>query len=226
MPRIRPQFSLATLLLLVTIACIAVALWSTARELRRLRAENQQYRDESGYLTISDTKKLHVIQVPATDGNVWRWRVFVPEGRNFWLHLNAGNVPSFGHATRGSESDTVLPAGEYVVSASIAKDIAGARVLRVDFGNGRGTTTMNYGSDWVDRKTKGWTTSTAGGHHTQSAEPGQPLELIRLRVMEMDKEKQPDGAASKQSVAPGGPTDGFLIWIDELHVGKTMGKSP
>ena len=64
--RFRLQFSLATLLLLVTVACMAVALWVTARELWTLRAENQQYRNESGYLTISDPKRLHVIQIPTT----------------------------------------------------------------------------------------------------------------------------------------------------------------
>ncbi|MCX7425057.1 MAG: hypothetical protein NTW96_05440, partial [Planctomycetia bacterium] len=140
MPRFRLQYSLATLLLLVTVACMAVALWVTARELWTLRAENQQYRDESGYLTISDPKRLHVIQIPTTDADTWRWRLFVPDDRRFLLHTSVGDVSLAGY-TGGSGTSTAIPAGEHTVSARIARDITGNRVLRFDLGSGSSIST-------------------------------------------------------------------------------------
>jgi hypothetical protein len=185
MPRPRLQFSLATLMLLVTVACMAVALWVTSRELRSLRAENQKYRNESGHLTISDRGKLHVIQAPTTDGDTWRWRLFVPDDRKFLLHTRVGDVSLTGY-TGGSGSSTTLPAGERLVSVRIARDIGGKRVLRFDFGEGGSMSTGVEGrqGDWLDRDMRGYSTSGAGAGKTESAEPGQPLELIRLRAME------------------------------------------
>jgi hypothetical protein len=220
-PRFRLQFSLATLLLLVTIACMAVALWVTARELWTLRAENQQYRNESGYLTISDPKRLHVIQIPTTDADTWRWRVFVPDDRQFLLHTSVGDVSLAGY-TGGSGTSTTIPAGEHTVSARIARDIAGKRVLRFDFGNGGSTSTGMEGrrGDWLDRDMRGYSTAGAGVGKTQSAEPGQPLELIRLRAMETVEVKHPDGSVTKESVTPKGAADGFLIWIEDPGSGE------
>jgi hypothetical protein len=203
------------LLLLVTIACMAVAMWVTARELWTLRAENQQYRDESGYLTISDPKRLHVIQVPTTDADTWRWRLFVPDDREFRLHLQVGNVPAIGYAGCSGLSSP-LPAGEYTVLASIARDIEGTRVLRVGLGD-RGSMTAGMEGkrgDWIDREMNYSTSSSAVGK-TQFIEPGEPLELIRLRAQELVEVKHPDGSVTKQAVTPKGPADGFLIWIED-----------
>jgi hypothetical protein len=216
MPRFRLQYSLATLLLVVTVACMAVALWVTSRELGTLRAESQRYRNESGYLTISDPKKLHVIKVPTTDGDTWRWRLFVPDDRKFLLHTSVGDVPLTGY-TGGSGSSTALSAGEHTVSARIARDISSNRVLRFDLGGGSSISTGMEGKrgDWLDREMRGYSTAGAGAGKTDSAEPGQPLELLRLRVMEVVEVKHPDGSITKDSVTPKGSSDGFLIWIED-----------
>ena len=94
-----------------------------------------------------------------------------------------GDVSLAGY-TGGSGTSTALPAGEHTVSARIARDIAGNRVLRFDLGSGSSISTGMEGNrgDWLDREMRGYSTAGAGVGKTQSAEPGLPLELIRLRA--------------------------------------------
>lgn len=87
MSKVPLRFSLATLLLLVTIVCLSAALWSSSKELRRaradleaVRAKTDEYRNELGYPTIEDPSKLHFIRVPLPGPQQWQWRVYVPQG--------------------------------------------------------------------------------------------------------------------------------------------------
>ncbi len=66
LPRRRFQFSLATLLWMTTVVACLATVWAMYRELQRTKAELraardevQKYRDETGYLDISDPNKLY-----------------------------------------------------------------------------------------------------------------------------------------------------------------------
>ena len=112
--RFRPKFSLATLLVLVTIGCLLAALWATSQRLDALRAELaetrrelQKYRDELGYVTISDPNKAHATGIRTPGRLRWQWRVYVPKSRRFRLCAAARRIPANGVAK--SHSATTVP---------------------------------------------------------------------------------------------------------------------
>ncbi len=221
MPGFRPQYSLATLLLLVTVTCLAVALWSTSRELRELRTENQKYRNESGYLTITDPKNVHAIRIPQPGDSNWHWRVFIPEGRQFRLRTLWHNIPEKGFSSGGGQPSsfwTLVP-GEQIIFAGVSQNLAGERVFRVR--SNRASTYFPVG-DWLMGSR--WEFSSIGTS-TRSVSPGEPLELLRLRATEQVQEKQPDGTivAVKRSRKDPGP--GFLVWIEDESAEKQRMKN-
>jgi len=223
--RLPLRFSLATLILLATIVCLAVSLWTTSRRFRQatleaetLRAEIQKYREEMGYLTISDPSKVHAIGVHAHGNFKWQWRVYLPENRRFWMHVVTGGVPQRGVPAPGTSSRSawMVESGQSLFYAAVEKDQRDNWVFCVDEGNsGSASQTGIHQAheQWLERGV-GWTTEQVTPGRTQTFEPGQPIVLLRLRVHE-SVEKAEDGTTSTSSREPEEPCDGLMIWIDE-----------
>lgn len=112
----RFRFSLTTLVLLTTIIALAATVGVIYRELGPLRAEVRQYRDQLGILTINDPKVVHAIRLPTEDNEPRRYRVYLPEGRDYWLHYNQYSIPTRG--VTASHSSNRLGAGEYLIAVS------------------------------------------------------------------------------------------------------------
>jgi hypothetical protein len=130
--RRRLQFSLATLILLVTIAALVVALWTTSQRWKKDVAELQKLRDLVGELTISDPDKVHAIRVPSTGQLKWQWRVYLPAGRQFRLRLITGDVPRAGVPAPGKAVGMygfLDCSGEFLLSANVEKNRRGTWVL-------------------------------------------------------------------------------------------------
>ena len=87
-PRFR--FSLTTLVLLVTILSLALVIWRLAP----YRQEALRLRNEVGYLSVSDPSKVHAIRVMTTQEGSWRYRVWIPEGRDFLICLGKVSQPT------------------------------------------------------------------------------------------------------------------------------------
>ena len=92
MARFRFQYSLASLLFVVTIVCLLLSLYSTSNKLQSARQRLHANRYESAFFQESelDFNKLHSAVMLAS------CRVFVPEGREFWLHIQSGQIPESG----------------------------------------------------------------------------------------------------------------------------------
>jgi hypothetical protein len=78
--RFRFRFSLATLMFSVTLIIVLVALTTTSLRYHQAMEELLKLRGESGYLTISDPAKIHVIGVRKLEEMKWQWRIYAPEG--------------------------------------------------------------------------------------------------------------------------------------------------
>jgi len=219
--RLPLRFSLATLILLATIVCLLVSLWTTSRRFReatgeaeRLRAEIRKYREEMGYLTISDPSKVHAIGVPALGNLKWQWRVYLPENRAFRVHVVTGGVPKEGvpPAPRTSSGSTsTIRSGESLLYAEVQKGRGGEWVFHVEDGIGSSTLGIHQTHErWLENFS-GWIEQVRPGQ-TQAFEPGEPIVLLRLRVHEF-VEKTDDGRTSGHP--PDEPCDGLMIWIDE-----------
>jgi hypothetical protein len=231
-PRLRPRFSLATLLLVATIVCVLVALWATWRRLQETRIELasaedelQKYRDEMGYLTITDPNKVHAIGVRTPGRLQWRWRVYLPENRRFRLHTVTGAVPKDGIPGPGGRigMSSTIQSGEILLHAYVERDHKGQWLLHVDDASGGGSVSIpENNGPWVGGEA-GFTFEQVRPGNTQAFQAGAPVVLLRLRVHRI-VEKQEDGTTSHR--APEEPCDGLMIWIEEATSNPPNRPSP
>src|SRR5262249_40322570 len=94
----RPRFSLFSVLLLMTIVGLVIVVAQLWREVGPLRTEVRRLRDEVGALSVDDKTKLHTIRVRTPDEFVWKWRIWIPEGRAYLLKDACGKIPKEGFA--------------------------------------------------------------------------------------------------------------------------------
>ena len=78
--RSRWSFSLLTLLLATGLIMAVISHVRTSRIL-------EDYRAKSDALEISSPRRIHVRRMNHTNHNVWRWRVYLPEGYHFFLNV-------------------------------------------------------------------------------------------------------------------------------------------
>lgn len=229
MPRFRPRFSLLTMLLVMTIAGMAIVIALMWREVGPLRAANRQMRTELGLLTIEDPKRAHAISLPTLEDNAWKWRIYLPPGRQYSLSLWSGHLPDrVGHrgkswfeevrkaGTGMSESGSNY--GEFLLEARLIKDgngwVLATQSIHRDgdnssIGGGR-TSVYQPSGDWLsDRRSR--ITSSDVAVSQKSFEPGEPILLLHLQRPVITE--TPGGGYTSQS--PRGPADGVALWIEQ-----------
>src|SRR5688500_10564334 len=92
----RPRFSLLALIGLTTTIAMGIAIWLLYAEIVPLREENRRLRDELGELFVEDDTKVHAIAVRSTEDLVWKWRIWIPEGRRYNIHATGEQIPAKG----------------------------------------------------------------------------------------------------------------------------------
>jgi hypothetical protein len=158
------------------------------------KLEVEKYRNEMGYLNISDASKLHARGVRTMEENKWSWRIFVPGDRRFMLRA-AINVPGDGIPSM-SQGEVRVLRGEHLIDASIEPLRDGKWRLRIKPVDGPGIVTeMPEGF--------GKKTEAAGVFETKQeiADSGSPLVLLRKRNFE--------------NKVYWDATNGLMIWIEE-----------
>ena len=90
--KLRLSFSLLSFLLATGLVLAVVSHVRTS-----LILEN--YREKSDELEIESQERIHVRRMKYTNHCIWRWRVFLPEGRHFYLNA----------ATKGVRDDKLPP---------------------------------------------------------------------------------------------------------------------
>src|SRR5438093_761478 len=100
------KFSLATFLLMATLAAVVAS--HVAATISLLRAKTQigkhqkeiaSLRNELGYFEVQDKSLIHVRHVPTLEENVWRWRLHLPNqpaGRRYRIHFATQKIPATG----------------------------------------------------------------------------------------------------------------------------------
>lgn len=222
---LRLRFSLATLIFVATLICLLVALWATWLKLRNTEAQfleakvqNEEYRHELGYLTISDPERVHAVAIRTPGSLRWQWRVYLPKDRRFKMRLITGGVPQHGIPEPGTTSgatSTLLP-GELLLDAAVQQDRQGEWVLWID--KQGGTLTIGIpqtGRPWIEEE-MGWSLDAAAPGEARSVDPGKPMVLLRLRVHDVVEEKQAAGGVTRMSQESSKPCDGLMIWIEEV----------
>ena len=197
------RFSIRDLLFLVTIALMSVALWTANKNLREATIELKQLRTEAGHLTVSDDHNIHVIEVPTTGGYRWRWRIHLPEDKDFGLFLSKRMIPENGlPATGGRKSCARIGSmneREFLLEVAVERNHDGPYVVAMRSLNNPSVIASfdEPPPDWLDGKAMA-RISVAGCGTTESVEAGQPLVLVRLRTANQK-----------------GPSEGLMLWISE-----------
>jgi hypothetical protein len=193
-----PRFSLLTALMLMTIMGLLITVAKLWREVGPLRADVLRLRNEVGSLTIDDATKPHAIRVRTSDDFTWKWRISIPQGREYVLKCACESIPKQGFpAEQGSI--TLSEPGEVWIEYRIAFDPQSKT-----WQDRLSTPSAYLGSsqqDWVTWPSK--TTASEGvAYKTESHEPGKIILLDRERVSQ---------ASSSQNIED--PAAGFMIWL-------------
>jgi hypothetical protein len=222
MPKVPLRFSLATLLLLVTIVCLSAALWSSWVQLRDTKSRLQvaearieKYRIELGYLTIEDFSKLHWIRIPRPGDLQWQWRVYVPEENRFSVWVADERIPQMGVA-KICRGGIYLPAGEMTLHASVYRDHNDHRKFRVEAIDVPGASINVFGMEgprakWLDDG--GW--SCSAGNDRTEVPSGVDAVLLRLTAGKLIRKADEQGRPSAEFRVPDGPAPGLMVWIKD-----------
>ena len=162
-------------------------------------------RTEQGILTNVELDAVSIIEVPTNELDVWRWRIYAPEGTRMDIGIVTKDIPMSGNpkpSITGAffRSD---PKGT-LVTASIKKSVGEGYDLILNLGNG---TLSNLRED---RELKSWhdgggESTVAGRGGTQSLKLGESIILVRKRLMEV--------VSPTTSQVPSGASRGYIFWI-------------
>lgn len=197
------RFSLRTMILFVGVSCLLASNLSALRDVARLREENERLRAELGYLNIEDRDRLHLVAAPQIEDWKWRWRVYVPEQREFTLFFAAAETDDGQEAFR---FPFFLSPGEYTLTVAVTSGRGEGASMKVM--DAQRTTTFNLPKGAARRLGLGrdgqepW---QGGVDQTISVAPGGQVVLLEPR--------QPDsllyGGLGKDAQSP------WRVWIEE-----------
>jgi hypothetical protein len=217
-PRRRPQFSLATLILLCLLIGAFVMMFLSQRkaqglksDLEKLQAENTDLRNQLGMLTVIDAAKVNVIAIPTLDDHTWRWRIYLPDGQNrkYRIHYTTDDVPPNDFYQKGSRVFACDNGLEIVLSATIRKNSGGVWLLK--FAQSRTSETLGLKDAEAAALTSAIFVSQTGVGGTKTIDADGRIELLRVRTIKRDREPE----LQEPLPAPNSdPCPGLLIWIE------------
>jgi hypothetical protein len=202
----RPRISILTALLLMTILGMAIVLARLWHEVGPLRVEVRQLRNETGRLSIEDATKVHAIEVRTGEPLLWKWRVWVPEGRTIVARTHWGQIPSSG--VPKADGSVHLHSGENWITLRAHPSASGSTwsAQLESEGNGVGMSIQEADRWWQ------WptTSSTADGVSFTTRVAGEPDSAFILKRHRVSSSSNPS-----KLLDPTIQTSGFIIWLEE-----------
>lgn len=213
------KFTLAKLLLFAAFAALLFALWRTNRELAIARTELLSLRRESRVLDPSEPNKLRAIEIPAFGNRQWRWKIKLPENRQFVLRWAYKDIPN--DRTLPAQIDPKfnppkfhppeMPNDEFLLTVSAFEE-KGEWKLGINTQSASHEREMDF-TTVIEANDPAWLSSSGhsmrmiGGNETTFGTVDKPFELLRFR-----KGLYPP-STGKSGTDPN-PTDGILLWIE------------
>ncbi len=195
----------------MTIVGLAIVTIRLYREVRPLRAEVRQLRDEVGVLSVDDPTKVYAIGVRTSPDYIWKWRVWIPEGHAYLLKYAGETIPKSGIPTARGYITLSSP-GETWVQFKISPAEGATRwdgSLAAPGGS-----VGSVSQDWV--KWKQYVgAGDAVGYMTKEFEPDKVIVLKRHRVSQT--------VTSSTQVED--PSAGFMIWLEPAKGPVTPGSA-
>jgi len=207
--RIRPRFSLLTILFLFALVACGITIWQLWREVGPIRAEVSQWRNEYGALTIDDKSKIHAVQLRTNENLSWIWKVWIPEGQSVRVAFGNGNVPGSGFpAFEHGGRFNLDQAGENKVRVSIRQDaIVNEWNLIVEAGGATMKSKVLNDQQWFTRPAAGVTSFQGVTQSTTVADANDSKFLLgRFRA---NADADNSAGLSTDAGLPG-----FIIWLE------------
>jgi len=195
------QFSLRKLLLSIAVVVLILShalssyrLWVTSNELQELKRRH-------GILVVEDDSRAQALKIDLQQPFAWRWRVYLPEGRQYQVCATTDDIAEQGLPTdRGGLG---LPPGEHEITVKVQRNERGEWMLGLYKDGVTSEQKIPEGhTDWLESPSGSGATFVS----SLSFEPTAPCELLRLRALV----PQPNGS----SAPPTGPSDGLLVWVE------------
>lgn len=221
-----PRFSLLNCLIVMTIVAMAVALWRLNGELLPLRAEVKRLRDEMGHLVVEDESQLHAIQVSTVDSDTWRYRVWVPAGKQYWLCVEKAKIPQQGVPKKTTSGGSLsIDTGEHLIDLLIKphdeREETLTGIVMVDGSRRFKGSISERDHDWIENdevgdRHAGW---SGVDLRTETIDPAQPMVLLKYRAtavtnVRRDAEGKVIGYGHEEIQEP---CEGFLVWISDTQ---------
>jgi hypothetical protein len=209
-------------LVVVLAIAVIVSVWLSKQQADKnhlLQEENAslraKLRGELGELEISDSDrdKLQAIAIPTIEPMTWKWRLYIPPGRLFWIDSEINGVSDANIPARGSGCS--LQSGEQVLTVALRKDESTGNWQWIEHCGSTmcGPVLTPQQGKWIERPSN-INVNSAAQKWQVVVQPHEPLELLRYRSFPFPKPNQP-GPASLSGVG-----DGILIWIREENPSK------
>ena len=211
----RFRFSLRRVFFLVTFVAMGITIWQLYLELKPLRDEVLQLRGEAGYLVVREENRdrLHGIEIDTGNPLFWKWKVFLPEGQDYWLGAHVGILPPKGEVPEKpgpvSNSASYRHSSEQVVEVSVIRNFEGKLVLRQQLGGISTEEILSAEQEEIlsFRNTSNGRAPSAGqGGTSFTSSANEPL---TLKVQERRDHNNPNAIVPKSK--------GIFIWIEPVQ---------
>jgi hypothetical protein len=232
-PRFR--YSLGTLFFLTTIVAMAFALWRLNAELVPLRREVAQYRQQLGLLTIpeSEKNKIHAITVKPEHSHEWRYRIYLPEGHEYSLHIAVGTIPARNIALSPTENlqqvaqstsggTSTWESGEFLLTFRVrpAEDYPSGHEWtfessRTGVGPDSSTSSTTLTIPWMADERLWSSSGSMVNREQKSWNVDEPLRLLTVKRAIVK-----EGKRGGYTVTPRNEfeeADGFMLWIQKAN---------
>ncbi|HVC98988.1 MAG TPA: hypothetical protein VND64_35315 [Pirellulales bacterium] len=211
MRRPNVQFSLRWMLAVIAFMSVLGSHVFTSRKLKTAEDTIRRMASDVGLLVVSGQNRLNVVTVPNFDGMTWRWRMYVPSGASYRLHIASEQIPTSGFAASARRSE--LGPGEYIVTAALRGDDQGGWTLKIaQRGSMLGLRVSEEHTGWLKKSPVHFSTKQAGSDGTEVAPDGAPFLLLRVNATQ----GLPGGGSVPNP--PGVLTDGIMLWVDEQPI--------
>jgi hypothetical protein len=217
----RAKFSLRTLLIVVALVCFAIGTYVVGTRLANAEREVRKLRNESGFLTIDDRSKVHVIALGVDEANTWRWRLFIPKGHQYSWNIAAEKIPKNDvpekAEIRGISNEAYWEQdNEVLVTARLRQGEDKNWRLSVESRIGDSKNQMSGAALQIAKEKMQWMidgrASSTDGRVTGDRgvavfDPKGPIILLQRRPTE----RQPDGSYLPSP----NPMPGYMVWLKE-----------
>ncbi len=220
------RFSLWTLFVLALLISLVISNLMTSWHLRRSQemiaqkeaeidmhlTEIEHYQDKLGMLRIKDQAKTHIIAVEMLQDMVWRWRIFVPEGKEYLINTVVGEIPPNDYPP--AHQFERLESGETQLTISFLHDAQGEWKAKTEMTGDSGAASMSFKLPeekmaWYGSSGTATSNVFRPSYGQKLIEVTQPIQLIRLRKWF----RQEAGTTTDRTQ----PANGILVWLEPAN---------